>query len=137
MATHLLDKSAWVRLTVPAVYQRWGADLTRGRLAVTGIGMLEILVSAQSSASFVSVRSALGAMPRLAVTETIIERALDVQQSMVSRGTHRAPSPADFILAACAEANELAVLHFDKDFDLIAEVTGQRSEWILPHGSVA
>ena len=82
-------------------------------------------------------RFELSMMPRVAVTEQIIDRALDVQGEMAGRGTHRAPSPADLVLAACAEANGLTVLHYDKDFDLIAEVTGQPVQWVAPAGSVS
>ena len=137
MATHLIDKSAWVRLFEPSVRAAWEQAVISGRLAVTGVGMLETLVSARSSDEFRSVRRTFDLMPRVAVTEAIIERALDVQGEMVARGTHRAPSPADLILAACAETNGLTVLHFDKDFDLIAEVTRQPMEWVAPAGSAS
>ncbi|MBI4882981.1 MAG: PIN domain nuclease [Actinobacteria bacterium] len=136
MATHLVDKSAWVRLRRESVRDRWGAALTEGRLALTGLGMLEILVSAKSAGDFVNVHSVLDAMPRVAITEQIIDRAIGVQGEMVGRGTHRAPSPADLILAACAEVNGLVLLHYDHDFDLIADVTGQPMEWVVPAGSV-
>jgi predicted nucleic acid-binding protein len=33
--------------------------------------------------------------------------------------------PTDVLVAAAAEAQQLAVLHDDKHFELIAEVTGQ------------
>jgi len=45
----------------------------------------------------------------------------------------RAP---DLLIAAAAESRDLAVLHYDADFDLIASVSGQRCEWIVPAGSV-
>ena len=99
--------------------------------------MLEVLVSARSADDFESVRGNLALMPRVPVTEAILDRAIDVQGLMVRRGPHRAPSPADLILAACAEANGLTVLHYDKDFDLIADVTGQAAEWVAPQGSLA
>ena len=137
MATHLIDKSAWARLGDDGVAERWSGPLAAGRVAVTGVGMLEILVSSTSGAYFVDVRFELSMMPRVAVTEQIIDRALDVQGEMAGRGTHRAPSPADLVLAACAEANGLTVLHYDKDFDLIAEVTGQPVQWVAPAGSVS
>jgi len=137
MATHLIDKSAWVRLRRPEVLARHGDALVSGRIAGTGVLMLEVLVSARSAADFDEVRHNLSLMPRVAVTEAIIERALDVQGLMVRAGTHRATSPADLVLAACAEANGLSVLHYDKDFDLIAEVTGQPTEWIAAQGSLA
>ena len=94
-------------------------------------------MSATSGADFVDARFELAMMPRVAVTEQIIDRALDVQGEMANRGTHRAPSPADLVLAACAEMNGLTVLHYDKDFDLIAAVTGQPVEWIALAGSIA
>jgi predicted nucleic acid-binding protein len=61
---------------------------------------------------------------------------MDVQGEMVGRGTHRAPSTADLILAACAEVNGLVVLHYDHDFELISDVTGQPIEWIASAGSI-
>ncbi|MCE9623407.1 MAG: PIN domain nuclease [Actinomycetia bacterium] len=136
MATHLIDKSAWARLNHASVADKWQGELTSGRVAVTGIGMLEVLVSATSADDFRENRFELLAMPRIAITETIVDRAIDVQGEMVARGTHRAPSTADLLIAACAEANGLTVLHYDRDFELIADVTGQPTEWVVPAGSV-
>ena len=136
MATHLIDKSAWARLHHQSVIEKWQVEVTSGRVAVTGIGMLEILISSTSTRDFTEGRFELMGMPRVAVTEQIIDRAIDVQGEMVGRGTHRAPSPADLILAACAEVNGLSVLHYDHDFDLIADVTGQSMEWVAPAGSI-
>lgn len=137
MATHLIDKSAWVRLADPAVEPRWPTALIAGSLAVTGIAMIEILASSRTAAGFATDRLDLNAMPRVAVTERAIERAIDVQGLMVRAGTHRAPSPADLIIAACAELNGLTVLHYDKDFDLIAAVTDQAVEWLAPAGQLS
>ncbi len=136
MATHLIDKSAWARLHHQAVVDKWHGDVASGKVAVTGIGMLEVLVSSTSARDFTDGRFELLGMPRVAVTEQIIDRAIDVQGEMVGRGTHRAPGPADLILAACAEANGLTVLHYDHDFELIADVTGQPVEWLVPAGSI-
>lgn len=38
--------------------------------------------------------------------------------------------------SAAAETEDLTVLHYDADFDLIASVTGKRCEWIVPRGSI-
>lgn len=136
MATHLIDKSAWVRLGDPGVAPRWPAALVSGALAVTGVGMIEILVGSRTASEFTTDRSDLDAMPRVALNDRVIDRALEVQGLMVRAGTHRAPSPADLILAACAELNGLIVLHYDKDFDLIADVTAQPVEWLAPPGQI-
>ncbi len=44
---------------------------------------------------------------------------------LADRGQHRAPSIPDLLIAATGELVGLTVLHFDKDFDVISEVTGQ------------
>jgi predicted nucleic acid-binding protein len=67
-------------------------------------------------------------MPTEYLTPAIEDRALDVQQVLADRGTHRAPSIPDLLIAAAAELAGLTVLHLDKDFELIAEVTGQTTE---------
>jgi len=46
---------------------------------------------------------------------------------LADRGHHRAPSVPGIIVAAVAEAAGLTV-HLDKDFELIAEFTGQPTE---------
>jgi len=40
------------------------------------------------------------------------------------------------LIAAAAEENGLAVLHYDADFDLITRVTGQPCEWVVPAGTI-
>jgi predicted nucleic acid-binding protein len=47
------------------------------------------------------------------------------------RGQHRAALIPDLLIAATAELAQLIVLHDDKDFELIAEVTGQPIERIV------
>ena len=54
---------------------------------------------------------------------------------LAPKGHHRLPIP-DLIIAAAAESAELSVLHYDADYERIAEVTGQPNEWIVPRGSV-
>lgn len=43
---------------------------------------------------------------------------------------------ADLIIAAVAERHRVTVLHYDADYDLIAEITGQPTQWVVPRGSV-
>ncbi len=76
-------------------------------------------------------------MPRVAVDDVSVERALEVQGLLAERSQHRAVPLPDLIIAACAETAGLAVLHYDADFDRIAKLTGQRMQWIVPRGSVS
>ena len=67
-------------------------------------------------------------MPVEYLTPAIEDRAVEVLALLADRGQHRAPSLLDLIVAATAELAGLTVLHLDKDFDLIAEITGQPME---------
>lgn len=68
-------------------------------------------------------------MPVEYLTPSIEDRAVDVQLRLADRsGQHRAPSIPDLLIAATAELAGLTVLHVDKDFELIATVTGQLVE---------
>jgi predicted nucleic acid-binding protein len=70
----------------------------------------------------------LVAMPVEYLTPSIEERAVEVQLLLAEQGQHRAPSIPDVIIAAIAELAGLTVLHVDKDFELIAALTGQPVE---------
>lgn len=42
----------------------------------------------------------------------------------------RALSLVDALVAAVAETRELTILHYDADFELVSELTGQPHEWV-------
>jgi predicted nucleic acid-binding protein len=62
-------------------------------------------------------------------------RALEVQGDLARRGQHRAVRLPDLLVAAIAEQSNLVVLHYDRDFDRVAAVTGQVCEWVVPPGT--
>ena len=72
---------------------------------------------------------------RLATPSSIVARTHGAEPCR--RDEEPAPRKVpDLLIAAAAEANGLTVLHYDADFDRISAVTGQRSEWVVPAGSV-
>jgi len=78
-------------------------------------------------------RPPLSSMPLEYLTPAIEDRAVELLALLADRGQHRAPSVPDLIIAAVAELAGLTVLHLDKDFDLIAEITGQPMERLNMH----
>jgi len=75
----------------------------------------------------------LALMPIEYLTPASESRAMTVQALLAERGLHGAPSAADLLIAASAELTGATLLHVDKDFDLIAKITGQPVETL--HGS--
>lgn len=138
MPTFLADKSALTRReTRPEVREVLEPLLVAGEIATCGIVDLELLYSARDRATYRSLVEALRGMPRAPLGEDVVNRALSVQAMLAERSQHRAVSLPDLLVAACAESAELTVLHYDADFDRIAELTGQPTQWIVPRGSVS
>jgi predicted nucleic acid-binding protein len=75
------------------------------------------------------------AFPWVPVPERAWDRAAEVQYALARRGQHRAASVPDLLIAATAEQHRLVVLHYDRDFETIAEITGQPAEWVVPPGA--
>jgi predicted nucleic acid-binding protein len=137
MATYLADKSALTRReSRPEVRGVIEPLLLAGRIATCGIVDLELLYSAPSRAIYRELSELLRALPRAPVTEPVVDRALQVQSLLAARSQHRGVPLPDLLIAACAEAAGLTVLHYDADFDRIARITGQQAQWVVPRGSV-
>lgn len=138
MATFLADKSALTRReTRPEVRDVLEPLLVSGEVATCGIVDLELLYSARDRPTYRALVEALRGMPRVPVDDAAVTRAIEVQAMLAERSQHRAVSLPDLLVAACAERADLAVLHYDADFERVAELTGQRTQWIVPRGSVS
>jgi len=75
--------------------------------------------------------------PFVQVNQRILDRAVEVQDHLAKVSKQRGAKIADLLIAAAAEAHGLVVLHYDGDFDVIGEITGQPTEWVLPAGTVS
>jgi len=134
----LADKSALARRQTRAeVREALDPLLLEGEIATCGIVDLELLYSATSPTTYKALANALRGMPRVALDEATIERALQVQGKLAQRSQHRAVPLPDLLIAACAENAGLTVIHYDADFERISELTKQPVQWIVPRGSVA
>jgi predicted nucleic acid-binding protein len=138
MATYLADKSALTRSdTRPEVREVIEPLLLAGRIATCGIVDLELLYGAPSPATYRELSEVLRAMPRVPVTDAAVDRALEVQSLLAEQSQHRSVPLPDLLVAACAEAARLTVLHYDADYERIAKLTRQPVQWVVPRGSVA
>jgi len=126
----LIDTSALVRLANSPDAGVWADRIEQGLVRISTVTRLEVGYSAKSGPDLRSAarRPPLASMPVEYQTPAIEDRAVEVQMLLADLGRHRAPSVPDLIVAATAELAGLTVVHLDKDFDLIAEVTGQLTE---------
>ena len=130
VTTWLIDKSALVRLGLADNADEWASRIQRGLVRISTVTRLEVGYSSRSAEELRSGLSAppLSSMPVEYLAPTIEDRAVAIQTALADRGQHRAPSIPDLLIAATAELAQLTVLHVDRDYELIAELTGQPTE---------
>lgn len=137
----LLDNSAWARL---------GSDRLAHERAVIVAGWLERLelatclpflleagYSARTGPGHRTMMSDLERLPRVEIDRGVERLALDAQRELAEIGHHRL-APSDIVIAACAHAAGMSVLHYDGDYDVLAERTSLsfEREWLAPRGTL-
>lgn len=133
--SHLVDTSVLTRLGEPSVRTVIEPLVAVGRVARAGISDLEIGYSARNAAEWDELAGALDAFELVDTTAEHIQRARQVQR-MLAAASQRGRKIPDLLVAAAAEHAGCTVLHYDADFDLIASVTGQPCQWVVPPGTV-
>jgi predicted nucleic acid-binding protein len=134
-ATYLADKSALARFPIPAVARRLRPLMEDGLLASCAIVDLEVLYSSRNLADYEQVLAERRSFDAAPITPAVMERALDLQHALARRGQHRVPIP-DLVISAAAQAAGLLVMHYDADFERLANAGGAPHEWVVPQGSV-
>jgi hypothetical protein len=133
--TFLLDTSVVKRLGARQVREVVEPLAAAGELARPSICDLEVGYSARNADEWDQLIGALDAFDPVDTTAAHARRALQVQRLLAQRSQRGRKIP-DLLIAAAAEELKIAVLHYDADFDLIASVTGQRCQWVLPAGTL-
>jgi predicted nucleic acid-binding protein len=135
VARYLPDKSVWARLSHPAVRAAVTPYVDRGLVGTCPVIDLELLYSTRTGTEHEHFRLQRTAFEYFPMTDEIAQRALKVQGLLARRSQHRSVSIPDLLIAATAERYALTVLHYDGDYERIAEITGQPTEWVVPRGT--
>jgi predicted nucleic acid-binding protein len=137
VASHLADTSALARLHRPPVAAVLGPLIEAGLVATCGVIEFELGWATRSAAEFDLVRSDREeGYEWLATHDEDWHRALDVQAGLWRSGRVRAVGFPDLLIAAVAEREQVTLLHYDNDHDLISEITRQPMQWVVPRGTV-
>lgn len=136
-AVFLADTSVFVlqqrRVEVRRLFDTY---ISQSRLAACQMTALEWLNNAPSPSGYAELRRSIYGIRWIDVTTAAMNRAVEVHAELGTRSQHREFSLSDLVIAATAELAGATVLHYDHDYDRIAEITGQSTEWIVPRGSL-
>lgn len=137
VASHLADTSALARLRHQEVAAVLGPLIEAGLVATCGVIEFELGWAARSGAELDEVRTDRDiGYEWLPTLDEDWRRALEVQAELWRGGQVRAVGLPDLLVAAVAEREQVTVLHYDGDYDLIAKITGQPVSWVVPRGTV-
>ncbi len=135
-AAFMLDTSAYTRMRAEVVQYRLDA-LTRDKVVFsTSVLRLEMLFYSVNVGAFRGLEDELKGLPIIPISQADFDRAQAVLGLLAEKSEHRGSKIGDLLVAAVAERNDLTIIHYDKDFDAIAAVTGQSTEWVVPRGSI-
>lgn len=137
VASHLADTSALARLHRPAVAAVLGPLIEAGLVATCGVIEFELGWATRSADEFDLVRAdRADGYEWLATHDEDWHHALEVQAALWRSGRVRAVGFPDLLIAAVAEREQVTLVHYDSDYDLIAEITRQSMQWVVPRGTV-
>jgi predicted nucleic acid-binding protein len=139
--TELADTSAWVwsrRRAYPELRHAFDTVLIDGEVATCDMVRLELLYSTRNPVESAEIREELATLPDCPIAQDQWQRALWVYEQLSARGGahQRSVKHPDLLIAAAAEAADMTILHYDEDYDRIAEITGQPTRWLAPAGSL-
>ena len=135
----LADTSAWTASAKdPGLRHIFDGAVARREVATCGAVAFELLHGARNSAEFTDMRTGLDRLPQCPIGPREWRRALSVFEMLAHQAGmhHRRVKHPDLLIAAAAESADMRLLHYDADFDVIAEITGQPTRWIAPRGSL-
>jgi predicted nucleic acid-binding protein len=137
VARYLADTSALARLRHPPVAEVLGPLIEAGLVATCGVIEFELAWAARTSAELDELRADRDAgYEWLATLDEDWRRALQVQAELWRSGQMRSVGLPDLLIAAVAEREHVTVLHYDADYDLVAQITSQPVRWVVPRGTV-
>jgi predicted nucleic acid-binding protein len=134
----LADTSAVVRLfRDPGVLEEWRDIVDAGLVSTCPITELELLHTARSWADRHHQKELLSEMfGWVVMPERVFDQAIEVQEALTARGSHRSADSIDLLTAVAASNHRLVLLHYDRDFVQVAQVTGQKMRWLADPGAI-
>jgi predicted nucleic acid-binding protein len=134
----LADTSVWAHKSHPALREWFVSAVESGEIAGCDMVALELLHSARNPPEFALVEEGLRGLPWVEPDAADWLRAREVYRVLGGRPRmmQRSVKHPDLLIAAAAERAGLTLVHYDADYETIAEITGQPVRWAMPRGSL-
>jgi predicted nucleic acid-binding protein len=128
----------WVRdRRFPELAPWFNAAVEAGLVLVCDLVILELTRLAPNEGRAWEIADRLAAFEAIPMPSELWSRARLTQLALAASGDHRRVPPADLLLASAAEEADVALVHYDRDYERIAVVSALRHQWLVPVGTLA
>jgi predicted nucleic acid-binding protein len=121
----------------PHLAEWFNNEVAAGRVLVCDLVVLELTRLSPNPERARAVSERLGVFNFVPMPTTLWDRAKEVQLRLAPTGDHRRVPPADLLLAVAAEAADVPLVHYDRDYERIAAVADLEHRWFVEDGSLA
>lgn len=135
----LVDTAVWTWVRDrrrPELADWFNEQVASGRVLVCDLVILELARLAPNAQRAEQVVERLGAFEAVPMPGALWPRARSLQLDLAQGGVHRSVPPADLLIAAAALEADVELLHYDADYEAIAQVSALRHRWLLKRGSL-
>jgi predicted nucleic acid-binding protein len=136
----LFDTGVWTWARdrrFPQLASWFNAQVAAGRVLVCDLVILELVRLAPNETRAREVADRLATFESVPMPGALWGRARQLQLSLAGEGKHRRVPPVDLLIGCAAEAAGVPVVHYDRDYERIAGVSGLEAHWLLPDGALA
>jgi predicted nucleic acid-binding protein len=136
----LFDTGTWTWARdrrFPQLAEWFNAAVEAGLVLVCDLVILELTRLAPNERRAQEIAGRLAAFESVPMPAGLWSRARETQLALAGSGDHRRVPPADLLLAAAAEGAGVEFIHYDRDYERIATVSGLHQQWLAPDGTLA
>jgi predicted nucleic acid-binding protein len=136
----LFDTGAWTWARdrrFPQLAEWFNAAVEAGLVLVCDLVILELTRLAPNERRAQEIAGRLAAFESVSMPAGLWSRARETQLALAGSGDHRRVPPADLLLGAAAEGAAVELIHYDRDYERIAAVSGLHQQWLAADGTLA
>lgn len=139
-APALIDTGVWTWARdrrFPQLATWFNAQVAAGRVLVCDLVILELTRLAPNEARAREVADRLATFETVPMPAVLWSRARQLQLALAASCEHRRVPPIDLLIGSTAEAAGVPLVHYDRNYERIASVSGLEHHWLLPDGALA
>ena len=121
----------------PTLAEWFNGQVAEGRVLICELVVIELVRLAPNERRAREVAERLAGFESVPMSSGLWSRARETQLALAGNGDQRSVPLADLLLAAAAEEAAVPLVHYDRDYERIAVVTGLEHDWFVPDGTLA